>query len=510
MARTLTYNINRFDQGMSGDIRDTSNPLKFAFIQHLDIYRNPSEAYVLPGYIADQAFDGNANGLKDYRVRAINYMDGKVVGVGRKADNTGSKLFYKDTAEGATWLNGLFGSSIEGTDNLASNTWLAGNTSNTFFITEAGGTTYVSRQSGGSITDKNATILATTGINKDLVVERSFLDSSIQYVNKGGLDSGVSSISGSTFTVTAKSTSGGVSDIQSGNDTIGLGVSINFPSRAQLLQWDSASLLIDQKINLNGGRMKAVGYPSGLWYGVVNEGLDASVGGLNEQSNNEASFSIKAVSGVTTETIYRTTAPTSTNGDIMPVRGLLRDASLFYARVPKDTTPTAYYEGLWAVGKATMNSPLAISIPFDTASLGAIASVCNFGNHYYFVHGGDHSVSRLDSFETGTYDVPATLETLFYGADTPNLKGLKGLSILTENLPPSAASVEVQYRTDEDSTWTSMGTSAIAGKQKHDFTRAAGVPIGRFKEIQFKIILTGKVVIKGIRIAIEETDSLSY
>jgi len=511
MARAINININRFDQGMNGDIRDTSNPLKFAYIQHLDIYRKTSEAHVMPGFVSDNAFDGSATGLKARDVRAITYVSGQIIAVGTKADTTGSALFYKNAPTDAEWDEGLSGTAIEGTDDLADRTWLAGTTnSNLHFITTAGTATYVSRASGGSVTDKVATIIAALPtLSKKLIAERSFLDSDIIYVNYGGSRDDIGSINGATFTLAAKTTDAIIDDIQSGNETIGLGGSLNFPSRTQLLLWDSASLLLDQKINNGGGRTAAVGYPSGFWVAVVNEGVDPNVSGLNEQVNGDASFSIKAATGVTSETLYRTTAPTSTNGEIIPVRGTLRDSMVFYARIPKDATPTAYYEGVWAVGKSSLTSPLAVSIPFDTSSLGEVDSICNFGNNYYFIHGGDGSVSRLDAFETGTYDIPATLETLFYGSDTPYLKSLKGMSVLTENLP-SGGSVQVQYRTDQDSSWTTLATSSTAGTQKHDFTRAAGVPIGRFHEIQFKIILTGKIVIKGIRIALEETDTLSY
>jgi hypothetical protein len=131
------------------------------------------------------------------------------------------------------------------------------------------------------------------------------------------------------------------------------------------------------------------------------------------------------------------------------------------------------------------------------------------GYSTYIAHSTDGSVSRLDNFETGTYNVPATIETLIYGADSPYLKQLKGLSVVTENLPASG-SVVCYYRTDEDSSWTTMGTSSVTGKQKHSFTKANGTPIGRFQEIQFKIVITGKVTVKNIFVAIEETEDLPF
>jgi hypothetical protein len=512
MSRKIPYNHTRFDGGMTDSPRDTTDLTKFALIKHIDIYRDSSRMFVMPGYIDDMSIGGDADGMKIYDIRAINYLrSGLVVAVGTKADGTGSALFYKNAPTDAEWDFGTSGTPIEGTDNIAPHTWLAGTQDNTFWITTAGTTTYISRQVSGSITDKYATIIAAvpTNISKKLVTERSFLDASVQYVNKGGLDSGVTSIDGSTVTINAKTTDGIPDDIQSGNDVIGLATNISFPSRAQLLLWDSASLLIDQKNNFGSGRIHALGYPSNFWVGVVNEGLDAGVGGLTEQANGDASMSIKVASGGTTELLYRITGATNTNGEIIPIRGIYRDAMTFYARVPQDATPTTYHEGVWAVGKADVSSPLAISIPLDTGSLGVIESICNFGNHWYFIHGGDYSISRLDDMNTGTFDVPATIETLIYGAESPYQKELNGVSIVTEDLP-SGASVVCKYRIDENSAWTTMGTSNTTGTRRHSFTKAAGVVIGKFQEIQFQFTLTGRIVVKNLQVVITETDNLPY
>jgi len=66
----------------------------------------------------------------------------------------------------------------------------------------------------------------------------------------------------------------------------------------------------------------------------------------------------------------------------------------------------------------------------------------------------------------------------------------------------------VQYRTEPDGSWVSLGTST-SGK-KHNFTRANGVPIGKFQEIQFRIIATGKIVITGLSVGLSESDDLPY
>ena len=71
MARKLTYNINRFDGGMTSSPRDVTQRDKFALISHFDIYREIGKMYVMPGFESFNAYDGSATGLKINGVRAI-------------------------------------------------------------------------------------------------------------------------------------------------------------------------------------------------------------------------------------------------------------------------------------------------------------------------------------------------------------------------------------------------------------------------------------------------------
>jgi len=508
MARRKLYNINRFDGGMTDDTRNTSDLTKCAFVTHFDIYRDPNNMYVMPGYIDDMSYADDADGMKIYDIRAIRYVSSAVYGVGTKSDGTGSKLFTKGTPTDTNWTEVASG---EGTDNLADNTFLNGtSSSNLYWVTLDGTNTSVTYYNVGATTDNYALIQSGGGSPSNLIVSDGLgFDDSI-YASKGGVSTGLSKLNGATFTVTQKSTGINIGDFQSGNDVYGIFGYRTNPSKTQLLLWDSASLLIDQKIEFGAGRGYAVGYPSGFWVGVVNEGLDISESSLLEETSNESTaMSIKVASGRTAETLYRIYGATNTNGKIMPTRAVYFDAMLFYARVPKDPTPTTYYEGLWAVGKSQIDSPLAISIPFDTSTLGEVSHVHNVGGHYWFVHGGDGSISRLDTAD-GTYDVPATYESLIFGADTPYQKELEGVSVVTENLP-SGASIACYYRTDLDDSWSLMGTSDTDGQKKHNFTKKSdATPIGKFQEIQFKLIVTGKVTLKNILISLTETDDLPF
>jgi hypothetical protein len=509
MSRKKDYFHYTFDGGMTDEPRNTSDLSKFAYISHLDIYRDKNRMFVMPGYAADMNDGSTATGMKQYDIRAFRYYSGGLFAVGTKSNGTGSKLFSKATPTTASWTAVTGG---EGNDNLATFTFLNGtSSSNQHFLTIDGSNDLnTSYFNGSAVTDAHTQIVALGGQPSDAVASETRAYNDGIYFTKGGADTGLGRLNGATVTGSEKATSLFPTDYATGDEQIGIFGFRTFPSRAQLLLWDSASQLIDQRVEYGTGRGACIGYVNGFWVGVVNEGLDTRASTFFAGEVNEnASFAIKVATGASAETIYREHGATNTNGIIKQLDGRYRDSMLFYARVPQDGAGTTFKQGLYAVGKTNIGSPLAVSVLLDTSSLGLVEAYHNFGQHHFFGHNADGSISRLDT-EDGTYGVPATIETLIYGADTPYLKELNGLSITTENLP-SGASILAEFRTDVDSAWTSMGTSNTVGRQVHNFTkRSDGTVVGKFQEIQFRITITGKVVVKNLLVSISELDSLSF
>lgn len=503
MSRKLTYNINRFDGGITDNIRETSDLSKCSHISHFDIYDDPYTIHPMPGYIADQdTVAGGTDDLQNYNIKAFDY-DGTLYAVGTKLNGTGSKVFSKANAETASWT----ADGSEGTDDLASNTFLnISSSGRLYFVTNAGGQTYLSYHQKLSTTTDKATTLQTSITELPHVIEYAFDD--INYFNTGFSDIG--KIVSSTVTDPVKTTAAYVTDIQSGDEQLGILGFRFFPYKVQLLLWDSGSSLLDQKIEFGKGRNSILGYPSGVWVAAISENLVPSTT-FNEEANGEYSLVLKyAAAAGGARTLLRLPAVTNTNGALFPVRGQHKDAMLFYARIPQDATPTTYKEGIWAVGRATDNSPLAASLLLDTSSLGSIEGHYTFGKHHFFAHNNDGSVSRLDAIDSGTYDVNAVYESLMFGSDSPEQKSLNGISVVTEGLP-SGGVVEVSYRTDENDAWTSMGSSSTDGAEKHSFTKKSdATPIGKFQEVMFKVEVTGNVKIKNIKVTLLEEDNLSY
>jgi hypothetical protein len=505
MAKPRIFNITSFNGGMTQNLRDTRDLSKCAYVSHFDIYRDPNQMYVMPGFIDDMSIGGDADGMKVYGIRAINYIANQVWAVGTKADGTGSKLFQKadpDTAEWSSPANG------EGTDDLAAFTFIAGDEMSfpLYWLTVSGGTQYLTEYDLASVNDK---IITYGGVNTSIYAVAEQYYTLAVYSNEPN-STGLTLLQDPP-TEDVKTTTIFPRDIQTGGEQMGIFGSYgagNGIRRSRLLLWDTQSLLVDQNIDFGDGLPIAIGYPSGYWVGIVDEGFNDDTS-LQDSVNDSPSIAVKVASNSASETLFRLYGATSSGGLSFPTRSKYRDSMLWYFKGAINTAATEFREGVWACGKGNINDPLAVSVLLDTSSLGNCQVVKSIGTHIYLVHGGDGSISRLDSFDDGTFDVPATYESLVFGGDTPFLKELDGVSIVTEDLP-SGASVAVSYRTDLNSSWTLMNTSSTAGQRKHNFTRVAGVPIGKFQEIQFKVVVTGKVQVKNILVAMTEFDDLPF
>jgi hypothetical protein len=277
----------------------------------------------------------------------------------------------------------------------------------------------------------------------------------------------------------------------------------------ELRLWDRVSTLNDLSIPIPNTKGGVVGEAGGSVVVVANEALGEAteLTSTDARPNGMVGFSVKVFDGYSFSTPFRQVVPTPVGSLMVSLGQHYKGSVLFYARFATNSEGTTFREGIWALGRRDPNRPVALSLLMDMATLGRFNGYRTYENHHYFAHHTDWKISRLDRFDTGTYNVPATYETLFYGADTPFLKHLDGITVRSKTLP-SGATIEVQYRTEPDGAWTSMGT-ATSGK-KHNFTRANGVPIGKFQEIQFRIIATGKIVINGISVGLTESDDLPY
>lgn len=499
MSRKVVRQINRFDGGITDDIRNTSDLSRCAHVSHFDIFASPYRLTPMPGYVADQDTTSGADDLQNYNVKAFWY-DGTMRAVGTKSNGTGSKLWEKATPTTAEWTATSTG---EGTDDLSDNTFLA-EENRVYFATESGGSTYVSYYSG-TVTDKAAT-LQSFSVSNRLIAERGIDDK--LYINTGSDD--LALLTSSSITDPVCNTVDRVVDFQSGDAQMGI-LGYNFyPYNTIFSIWDLTTNPNETlyRYDVGKGFPVALGRDGSRWLVVTHQGLNPDVAALQEQSNSDHFMTVHLTDGPNLEKLVTIKGATDTNAKFLPGRGTHHNAMLFYGRIPQDATPTTYKEGIWALGRRNSSSPVALSLLLDTSDLGSMEGYYTFGNHHFFAHGGDGSVSRLDTVD-GTYDVTAVYESLMFGSETPYKKVFNGLSVLTEDLP-SGASVVAKYRTDIDDSWTTLGTSNTTGDERHNFTRTSASMVGGFQEIQFRIEITGKASIKNITLSYDETDDLPF
>jgi hypothetical protein len=98
-----------------------------------------------------------------------------------------------------------------------------------------------------------------------------------------------------------------------------------------------------------------------------------------------------------------------------------------------------------------------------------------------------------------------------FNGDKPYMtKAMKGIT-LTYDPMPTAGSVVLKYKINEDinkaaSTWTTIFTDTTDYAISHDAVNveSAGTPIPKFKEIQFRIEISGNAKLTGVRFVYEE------
>ena len=446
----------------------------------------------------------DADGLKLHDIRAFFY-DGTMRAVGSKEDGTGSKLFEKASPTALGWEATDNG---EGADDLFANTLLVRNGSTSWFATTASSTTYLAKNDGTTTTDKAATLssslLETT--NDYLFVEQA-LDGKY-YANTGNDD--VIDLGTVSVTDPICNTIDTITDLQQGDAQLALVGYNTFPHTGVFSIWDLTANPNEvlYRYALGTGIPRVVGRIGGQWGIVIDEGIGlGSQSQLAETTNGVYTMNVALISGSEVMSYVRLEAATNTNGKVVSSRGTHRDAILFYARLPQDAVPTVYKEGVWAFGLNKRGAP-ALSLLLDTANLGSIEKHYPVGYHHFFAHASDGSVSRLNSL-TETYDETCVYESLCFGADTPNKKQLKGVSVVTDPLPVGG-SVVLKFRTIPTSGWTTLGSSTEDGRTSHTFTRIDGVPIGSFPEIQFRLETIGSAAVRGFFVDLLELDDLAY
>lgn len=205
-----------------------------------------------------------------------------------------------------------------------------------------------------------------------------------------------------------------------------------------------------------------------------------------------------------------------------------------------DSTNTAIYEAsLFRYGRTNPDSPYSLSC-FKTfssiKSVGGIAATNNGSNDFVIIESAVSQVQGQRTFafiyglagaNTSTcYEQSTTYNTTedtvanssgvlelptFNAGNAHQQKELKGVAVTTEFLP-TAGTVVLKYRKDEELTWTTIYTNTTDSAVSHSATNieSTGVNLPTFKEIQFRIEFSGNAKLTGFKFKYEELEESSY
>lgn len=472
--------IDRFDGGITTDTRNLDDLSRCAHVSHFDIYTDPGRLVPMPGYTADTDYGGSGTGLKTFDVRGFWYRAAaeRVVALGTKTGGaTGSAMFYKDDPTDASWTK----YSTEGSYELRDQTFFVEVDPNDFvYLTENAGATYLTHHiPGTSVTDNSEqAYIATT--TKHLTAHYAGADSETYALEPE--DDLMRLETDGTLTNPVLTAPGQFTDLTAESTYLWVTGFANQDYNGFAIAWDFADTLPTYRVDLGKGAPRVIEHVGGGVFAVVVDEFMT----LSDLANGKPGMRIKLIEGGSVSTPLFIEAATHTNAQIKPFRQKYGDRALFYARIPTDAGGTTFKEGIWAIGRSGSGSPVALSLYLDTSSLGLVETHYSFGNHHYFAHNEDGSVSRLG---TTTYDETSVYESLVFNCNSNRNKSLRGAVVNHEELE-SGQSVTIKYRTDLDGSWTTLKTNSTEGSRRTSAPRSHQA-LGKFEEIQFRIEVTG-------------------
>lgn len=274
-----------------------------------------------------------------------------------------------------------------------------------------------------------------------------------------------------------------------------LAIASNSRNKGALELWDLAGTDPTEFVDLGVGSAQIVG--------TAGSDLFVAINGYIDNTTNSAKrpvFEIKKyVGGGLAQTTHRLDIPANIDNHfslfweqpVSQIKTEIKNATLFWAKIPNSAAGTTFDQGLWAVGKNEQTGTLALSVYADTSDLGDLEFVHGFANQMFVIHGRDGSVSKLA--ETDSFTKTSSWESMIFDdGDQEQEKKLKGVQVDHDALD-SGQTVSVYYRRNGDTTWTKIldsDTTSSLTKEAVNI-QSSGDALPSFKEIEFKIESTG-------------------
>jgi len=170
-------------------------------------------------------------------------------------------------------------------------------------------------------------------------------------------------------------------------------------------------------------------------------------------------------------------------------------------------------QGLWKIGK--VNGQFAVTLDRtpnnDTALVSGILSGFFIHKDYTFISyqtNGAFALSKTNdqySFTaSGVYE-----SIIINGGDSSLKKDLLGITLMTEPLA-SGAQVIVKYKTDQNTTFTTLFTSNALNAISYSVSKQSGLLPTEFKELVLRFETKGGAIVTGLSWKIDITDKRPY
>lgn len=202
-----------------------------------------------------------------------------------------------------------------------------------------------------------------------------------------------------------------------------------------------------------------------------------------------------------------------TNGEgVASCNSVVSDDRLYFAAHLPTAGDTRL--GIWVV-----DSEGRVSLDFieeEATNTGGVAfqGIYKLDNTWWIAHSNDGSVNRTDDNAAYSITNPGIYESLILNfGDSSKKKKLLSVSVMTEPLPTSAGTTEIQidYRKDEDingGSYTTIFEELTDNSISHTAINieSTGVTLPTFKEIQFRVQMISGAVMTGLKVKVEEID----
>ena len=512
MGKPVEKTIDRFDGGIESDPRDPRENT-CQVVSNFDVITNPRK---MTPYRSSESGDssGSTNRIQNFTVALQSGTTYRLFGLGR--DGSDNALIFNKTLL------------TSGSDNMADATWAqnANNTSSSgtmqsprdfrFFVYYRrtgylygainGTAIWRCDPDGGDAFVNSTQALTYTSIFQGLVHSKDNILYVPYYNNAGGAGakSFIAKFDGTTWSTTALTLPDHlmpVSICQFGN-FLAIGCApVSAVGNSVVYLWDRDASLTTLHESVDWG--------SGLLY--VLEEVDGELVGISTTSTRRfvSTPSISHRDRVIFRRLVGTRAvkfkeviaehsAVNAQSTLLTYAKQRVDNRLYFAMILE--LNGAVRDGVWSIGRVNPDAPWTLI--HERTSNNSTALAADDGIEGFFAAGdylfitylasGTYATSKTDN--TATFSHNAVYESKRFATGDPTLrKTLVGASVMHEYLP-SGASVSLAYRTDQNTSWTTILTSDTA----NDISREAvniestGAALPKdYREIEFRIVATG-------------------